>query len=373
LDQPLTASARAVGWLWLASALGCSAPSTQLEAHGLAPPASSNGRTSAQAFRVIELPERPAPSPRLSPTTACEPDLLERTPVYRGLLHVRRPWQICKNSSRRVTPARQSPGDRCSEYQLETERGSWALEVTFAPQAGEPATWRLIYQTEQHPTLESASGRGYALRDYPLHSSGEQVDVPEIIELFDFDGDGRSELITSTRHGSQELRSYFHLLQVWTAKGGAITAYGDTAARRLVAIVDRDADRRPEFLTDPYDLPFDGHVERLRPHASWASLLELGPSGRLLEAGFPTRAHALALCPSPRGSTAAIPHGRGPCIAAYVHCANLWQTPAPEVEQALDAFCEAERYDEQPYCPTFRESWRRLFHTRLPFTLASTP
>jgi len=100
--------------------------------------------------------------------------------------------------------------------------------------------------------------------------------------------------------------------------------------------------------------------------------VELRPNGQVLDDGLQTELQARAQCPSASGLRDTLLSTRGPCVPLYLHCAKLWATPEQEVEAALDAFCEAERYDANPYCATHRATWSQMNHVRLPLQLTES-
>jgi hypothetical protein len=358
----------------LANALACSGTKQLEPTAARAATLDVEAARAAAPFRISALADGPpAATPSRDPVN-CNPQRLVLPNPYYGVPRPLAKPRLCARPRKPAAARKHQLGeDTCQEHALEGETGSWALEMRLAPQPGDPATWQLVYLTAQGQKLKSPAGQGYAMSDYPLNPSGEQVFVPVVVGLFDFDADGRSELILRVRQGHHQTKSYFDRVQLWTAKPSGIVPFGETTARRLIDVVDRDQDRHPELLADPYGLPVEGDTELLLPQAAWAVLLELAPDGQLLEASSAARAQALSLCPSPVGILQSLPRTSGPCVAQYMHCANLWQVPDAELEPALDAFCEAERYDERPYCPKLREAWRKLFHTRLPFSLLVSP
>jgi len=341
---------------WLAACAAAPAPA----AKKASPP------TPAPQFKIIELPGKSLPPTRLA--FACNPDHVAAPNRYNGLDQAKVTKRICAVPFP-ITKSRPTKTDRdtCFEQALTGELGSWALRVTLAPTPGDPATWQLVYLTKEQQLLKSPPEHGLVIMDYPRYPK-DPVDVPRIAALFDFDGDGRSEVITETRHGSG--KEAFQIVQVWTAKGNAVTQFGDTATRRLVGIADTNQDRRPDFFMDPYGLPFDGDSAFLPPQDPWAISVEIGSSGHIVENGAVARGHALATCPGTSGLRETLLRSRGACVPQYLHCAKLWALPEPEVAATLDAFCEAERYDPEPYCPAFRATWRRMYGATLPFRLS---
>lgn len=319
----------------------------------------------APSFKVIELPDSSLPPTRLA--FACNPDRVTPLNRYNGLDQTKITNRICQDPFP-ITKSRPTKTDRdnCFEQALADELGSWGLQVTLAPQPGDPATWQLVYLTKEKQLLKSPPGQGLVIMDYARHPT--VPDVPRIAALFDFDGDGRSEVITETRHGSG--KESFNIVQVWTAKRDAVTPFGDTASRRLVGIADTNQDRRPDFFMDPYGLPFTGNTAFLAPQDPWSLSVEVTAQGQLVEDGAVAQGHALARCPGASGLRDTLLRTYGACVPQYLHCAKLWELPEQEVEATLDAFCEAERYDAKPYCPSFRATWRQMYGARLPLRLS---
>jgi len=214
-----------------------------------APPPRAATRAStpaaAPSFQVIELPSRGQTPPR--PAFICNPDRVAPINRYDGLAQTQMTKRICPEPFP-VTKSRKTKTDRdnCIERSLNGELGSWALQVTLAPKPGDPATWQLVYLTQEQQLLKSAPGHGLVIMDYPQNPT-DPVDVPRLAALFDFDGDGRSEAVTETRHGTGS--KSFKLVQVWTAKGSVVSPFGDTATRRFVEIIDSNQDRYPDAST----------------------------------------------------------------------------------------------------------------------------
>lgn len=106
-------------------------------------------------------------------------------------------------------------------------------------------SFRLVYVSE---TGERAVGALQAFRDEPGRGD-ERVMTFEVLAVFDFDGDGRSELAGALTESHDETGD--RSTQLLTPVGAALVPYEPAAAfsGTIVEMRDLDADGRPDFVS----------------------------------------------------------------------------------------------------------------------------
>lgn len=363
------AAAPILAWIWLSSAalLGCSRAARQ--------PAASSEKSALlatqKAFSVIPLPTARSNSPANGVLPVACPDWGPESA-----------WGVSSPSWLIATIAVVKRGLCARLAKDQARQPTWSVSCVELSTAKEAGTWAIttihdgsLYNTTQIAHAESNLNAVKTLwirpPADPVELEREQPGPLMGATMFDFDGDGRAELITQATNGGTGSRT-FNTVQIWTVSGAGIVPFGESAQRRLIDISDRNKDGRPEFLADPYRLPLSSAHDTVRPQPGWALLVEVTSSGKLVEDGALARAAALERCPVPDRLLEELRVGRGRCVPAYIHCAKLWNLPPDQIRSALDAFCEQERYDEQPSCPDSRASWQRIVDTQLPFTLTAS-
>lgn len=156
-------------------------------------------------------------------------------------------------------------------------KGAWAIDVSKAG----------VLSAEEHaddPGFQAQYELTYVAPDGSLHKSSqiagqilssgrEQVGV-EVVLLFDYDGDGASEIVVKewSSYGGEEYSDSFSLL---TFQGGEVKPYAPATDIEIHGVVDVDRDGRPDLvIPGPFAVSgpcgLDGQQFRAPPHVAHA-------------------------------------------------------------------------------------------------------
>lgn len=222
---------------------------------------------------------------------------------------------------------------------VEGKGGAYAATVTF---------WG---------TIDGGDNEGYAARLVIVHlddagavSKSRELEIQRspitsneytFAQLFDYDGDGVDELLTTFRSATYEGDGAS--ANVWKVVGNEVVPYPPTASLQLAGFRDVDADGLPDLVLQT---PFQGQIARCG--GDRAITIEVGPELILhalrdgtFVADDVSYAELRKTCP-------AAPHPIVPRTAAGIDndelrkriaCAAVWGKPAADLERELRAAC----------------------------------
>lgn len=173
--------------------------------------------------------------------------------------------KACEKIAERGEKARQDgPGTADSRLEplgrcFASPTGAWALD---AGKAGKPDPiegldddgWSVPYSlTYVTATGQLVRSKGIGSGEVIARSGNERA--AEVVAVFDFDGDGVSELVTKEWEdwGGE---SYSDALRVYTYRDGEVKAYAPAEGLEIQGVIDADFDGRPDFA-----VPGSMHVE----------------------------------------------------------------------------------------------------------------
>jgi hypothetical protein len=142
-------------------------------------------------------------------------------------------------------------------------RGVWGsvfddVEMTSEPERPEAtsnlpsmkATWSLVRRDDGKATAVSVVPleKGQAGENWSFLDAYWFNPAHVTVQFFDYDGDGSDEVILSSfeHHFEGEPRT---LIQLWTARGGAVVPYQTGVPTPLTRVEDVDHDGRPDLVT----------------------------------------------------------------------------------------------------------------------------
>ena len=177
----------------------------------------------------------------------------------------------------------------------------------------------------------------------------------EVRGAFDYDGDGRAEVILRPTVWGTDPPEDLERWRVYTARGGAVVPYAPAAAVEVTGVEDVDRDGRPDLL--------DANTFATPGGCGQGSGFLYGPTlvahsladGTFARDDAAARAYARAQCPAP---PARLHPGDGPDAFAQtvfnVSCARLWGASAEAVVSQLVAAMREPGSGLEDSCESFR-------------------
>ncbi|HEV8551444.1 MAG TPA: hypothetical protein VGQ57_20495 [Polyangiaceae bacterium] len=336
-------------------------------------PLALRARPAGSPVTIVGLP--PAPPPLVDCALASEPQMDRMKSQDPDLLYS--PLPLDENSPKHAgcaALAKQKPyaGAELDCLEARTSKADelWAIAVQPPRDEDAYAAWQLVYSRGKK-TVTSSWHEAALERCDPAVQGCNAPSGPLPLALVDYDGDGQAELVTAVQAWSDVSGHSFTTVEIWRASAEKIALLAGTEKRRFIDVVDRNADGRPELLEDAYDVMLGGSFGWVRSKTLWSMLVEVGPTGKLIDDGELSRAFSLEQCPDVPDPFAGLPGEDASCVAGYVHCASLRQVPASTVEKALDAYCALPAGESQQWCPDSRATWLTMASVRHPFVLAT--
>jgi len=255
-----------------------------------------------------------------------------------------------------------------------TEGALWVISRRGPQAEGDYASWHLVYQPLKGAAFRTrAVAAAIAPGDDPAIAGNDITGPPIAVAVADLDGDGRSELLTTSSTPTDVSGHVAETIEVWSTDKRGIVSFPAAQGHALIDLTDIDDDGHLELLEDPYGATFGSSYGWQRAQPGWSLLLELDAKGQLSDAGPRSQQWARQLCPTADELLEWLPKQDPSCLAQYAHCARLWGLAPEAVDAALGLYCKEEGDDPSGWCSGSLGSWSAIAHAKPPFVLKPLP
>ena len=234
------------------------------------------------------------------------------------------------------------------------EEAVWGVIIRNPTSYGEHPSWQLFYQTDI-----------WGVKGDWNESAGSLPGSARLVAVFDFDADGRSEVVTLVQAFTDATAYPFNTIQVWSAGQKAVEPLPATKGQRLIDVRDVDGDGRPEFVEDLYRVQLGTSLGGKREaQIEWSSLLEITGRATTRNDGGLARDFAREICPSGENLLGFLAEAPEHCVAHVAHCAAVWGIPAADTHAALERYCTGERAHPDGWCAESLPQWKLIAQGR---------